>query len=66
MLEREHSLPSPLLSHSIFPLVILGFLLKVYARYIGSDMAQKALEMTLSTLRAMANGGIHDHVAQVS
>ena len=31
-----------------------------------SQMGDKALENTLRTLRAMANGGIHDHVGQVS
>ena len=37
----------------------------MHARYIGSDMGQSALEMTLNCLRAMSNGGIHDHVGQV-
>ena len=45
--------------------VILNFLLRVYARYLGSTMGERALEMTLFTLRAMANGGMHDHVSQV-
>ena len=45
--------------------VILSFLLKMHARYIGSDMGQSALEMTLNCLWAMSNGGIHDHVGQV-
>ena len=51
--------------HSLYP-VLLNFLLRVYARYIGSDMGQNALEMTLACLRAMAKGGIHDHIGQVS
>ena len=45
--------------------MILGFLLKFYSRYIGSDMGQSALTMVLNTLKAMSNGGIHDHVGQV-
>ena len=48
-----------------FVSVLLSFLLKFYARYIGSDMGQSALEMTLRCLRAMNSGGIHDHVGQV-
>ena len=28
-------------------------------------MGEKSRDMTLMTLRAMANGGMHDHVAQV-
>ena len=28
-------------------------------------MSERALEITLFTLRAMANGGMHDHVSQV-
>ncbi|CAI8035529.1 Spermatogenesis-associated protein 20 [Geodia barretti] len=44
--------------------VILGFLLKFYARYIGSEMGQSALDMVLVCLRAMNNGGIHDHIGQ--
>ena len=45
--------------------MILNFLLRVYARYLGSAMSERALEITLFTLRAMANGGMHDHVSQV-
>ena len=45
--------------------MILNFLLRVYARYLGSAMGERALEMTLFTLRAMANGGMHDHISQV-
>ena len=48
-----------------FYAVILGFLLKFYARYIGSEMGQSALDMVLVCLRAMNNGGIHDHIGQV-
>ena len=44
--------------------VILNFLLRVYARYIGSAMGDRALETSLVTLRAMAKGGMHDHVGQ--
>ena len=44
---------------------ILNFLLRVYARYPSSTMGEKSRDMTLMTLRAMANGGMHDHVAQV-
>ncbi len=44
---------------------ILNFLLHVYSRYPSSSMGENARDMTLATLRAMANGGIHDHVAQV-
>ncbi len=38
--------------------VVFNFLLRQYAR----TGAQPALEMTLHTLRAMAQGGIHDHL----
>ncbi|MGH9787144.1 MAG: thioredoxin domain-containing protein, partial [Candidatus Acidiferrales bacterium] len=38
--------------------VIFNFLLRYYARTGQQD----ALDMTLQTLRAMARGGIHDHV----
>ena len=38
--------------------VVFNFLLRYYAR----TGEQHALEMTLHTLRAMARGGIHDHV----
>lgn len=44
---------------------ILNFLLHVFARYPSSTMGEKARDMTLMTLRAMANGGMHDHIAQV-
>jgi uncharacterized protein YyaL (SSP411 family) len=47
-----------------FYAVILGFLLKFYACYIGSEMGQSALDMVLACLRAMNNGGIHDHIGQ--
>lgn len=45
--------------------VILDFLLKVYNRYPSSEMGENSLTIALKTLRAMANGGIHDHIAQV-
>jgi hypothetical protein len=38
--------------------VVLNFLMRYYAR-TGSE---RALDMTLQTLRAIARGGIHDHV----
>ena len=38
--------------------VVLGFLLRYYAR----TGQKEALTMTLATLRAMAQGGIHDHI----
>ena len=44
---------------------ILNFLLRVYSRYPNSAMGEGALKMTLFTLKAMANGGMHDHVGQV-
>ena len=44
---------------------ILNFLLGVYARYPNSPMGERALEIVLFTLKAMANGGMHDHVGQV-
>ncbi|KAL5473990.1 hypothetical protein EMCRGX_G028560 [Ephydatia muelleri] len=43
---------------------ILNFLLHLFARYPSSPMGERALEMVSFTLRAMANGGIHDHVGQ--
>ena len=44
---------------------ILNFLLGVFARYPNSPMGERALETVLFTLKAMANGGMHDHVGQV-
>ena len=38
--------------------VVLNFLLRYYAR----SRSQEALDMTLETLRAMANGGMHDQL----
>jgi uncharacterized protein YyaL (SSP411 family) len=38
--------------------VVLNFLL----RYHATNGARPALDMTLRTLRRMANGGIHDHL----
>ena len=39
--------------------VVFNFLLRYYARI---DADQEALDMTLDTLRAMANGGMHDQL----
>lgn len=50
----------------IFLVAILNFLLRLYSRYPESSMGERALQMTLHTLKAMANGGMHDHVGQVS
>ena len=44
---------------------ILNFLLGVFARYPNSPMGERALETVLFTLKAMAKGGMHDHVGQV-
>ena len=67
---RLQRIPPALIYHTLHSsvssfAVILNFLLRVYARYLGSTMGERALEMTLFTLRAMANGGMHDHVSQV-
>jgi uncharacterized protein YyaL (SSP411 family) len=45
---------------------ILNFLLGVFSRYPNLPMEERALETVLFTLKAMANGGMHDHVSQVS
>jgi uncharacterized protein len=42
--------------------VTLNFLARFYARDPKSESGQQALEMTLSTLRKMAAGGMHDHI----
>ena len=42
-----------------------NFLFRVYATDPSSGRGTRSLEMSLFTLKAMANGGIHDHVAQV-
>ncbi len=42
--------------------VVFNFLLRYYARSPGQQVNQEALEMTLETLRAMANGGMHDQL----
>ena len=39
---------------------------RVHANDKGSEMGQRALEMTCHTLKMMGKGGIHDHVAQVN
>jgi uncharacterized protein len=42
--------------------VVFNFLLRYYARSPQQEASQEALEMTLQTLRAMANGGMHDQL----
>jgi uncharacterized protein YyaL (SSP411 family) len=42
--------------------VVFNFLLRYYARSPPAETSQEALEMTLETLRAMANGGMHDQL----
>jgi uncharacterized protein len=42
--------------------VVFNFLLRYYARSPKKETGQEALEMTLATLRAMANGGMHDQL----
>jgi uncharacterized protein YyaL (SSP411 family) len=42
--------------------VVLNFLLRTYAASPDSSDGKHALEMTLFTLRKMAQGGIHDHL----
>ncbi len=42
--------------------VVFNFLLRYYARSPQQETAQEALEMVLDTLRAMANGGMHDQL----
>jgi uncharacterized protein len=42
--------------------VVFNFLLRYYARTPSREANQEALEMTLETLRAMANGGMHDQL----
>ncbi|MBA3651392.1 MAG: thioredoxin domain-containing protein, partial [Chthoniobacterales bacterium] len=42
--------------------VIFNFLYRVYAGNPDSSEGKHALEMTLFTLRKMAEGGIHDHI----
>ena len=37
----------------------------MHSRYPDSAMGERALQMVLDTLKAMAKGGIHDHVGQV-
>src|SRR6202007_3044207 len=43
--------------------VTLNFLTRFYARNLKSIEGKRALEMDLLTLRRMAAGGIHDHLA---
>ena len=43
--------------------VTLNFLTRFYARDPKSESGKQALEMTLFTLRKMAAGGMHDHIA---
>jgi uncharacterized protein YyaL (SSP411 family) len=42
--------------------VVFNFLLRYYARSHDANTKDEALEMTLHTLRAMANGGMHDQL----
>jgi uncharacterized protein YyaL (SSP411 family) len=42
--------------------VVFNFLLRYSARPQDADTKEDALEMTLQTLRAMANGGMHDQL----
>jgi uncharacterized protein len=42
--------------------VVFNFLLRYYARSPKQETGQEALKMTLETLRAMANGGMHDQL----
>jgi uncharacterized protein len=42
--------------------VVFNFLLRYSVRAQNSEARQEALEMTLDTLRAMANGGMHDQL----
>ncbi|XP_064613333.1 spermatogenesis-associated protein 20-like isoform X2 [Liolophura sinensis] len=43
---------------------MLSFLLRVYAGHSMAVLGERALEMTLFTLKMMAKGGMHDHVGQ--
>ena len=42
--------------------VVFNFLLRYYARSPQHETSREALDMTLETLRAMANGGMHDQL----
>jgi len=42
--------------------VVFNFLLRYYVRSPDADTKEDAREMTLATLRAMANGGMHDQL----
>jgi uncharacterized protein len=42
--------------------VVFNFLLRYYARSPSQEANQEALDMTIETLRAMANGGMHDQL----
>ena len=42
--------------------VVFNFLLRYYARSPKQEPGREALDMTLETLRAMANGGMHDQL----
>nr|CAD7571150.1 unnamed protein product [Timema californicum] len=44
--------------------VNFNFLFHIYSREPNSELGKKALDMCLYTLKMMAKGGIHDHVAQ--
>src|SRR5581483_448438 len=41
---------------------VFNFLLRYHVSAVNREHAQEALEMTLHTLRAMANGGMHDQL----
>ena len=51
---------------SFYFAVNFNFMFRVHANDKGSEMGQRALEMTCHTLKMMGKGGIHDHVAQVN
>ncbi|KAJ4443022.1 hypothetical protein ANN_04672 [Periplaneta americana] len=46
--------------------VNMNFLFHLYSREPSSEAGKRALEMCLYTLKMMAKGGIHDHVAQAN
>lgn len=48
-----------------FP-VIFNFLFRMYSMDPESKDGKEALEMALHTLKMMARGGIHDHIAKVT
>ena len=46
--------------------VNLNFLFRLHASEPQTRQGEKALAMSVHTLRMMAKGGIHDHVAKVT